>query len=121
MQTSYSTKPEGLPGNDDFGALSAWYVWAALGLYPMPGTTTYILGSPSFTSATILFPQGTLQILAHNASTSNVYIERAEVNGRPIDMAHAAFVDHADLVLPGKLEFWMTSQGPTWAPDSSRK
>ena len=133
MNFSYSVNPDGIPGNDDFGtlcllsiprsrvlsifvgALSSWYVWAALGLYPQAGNATYMLGSPSFPNATIVLPSGVLQIIAHNASATNVYVQRAVINGRPIDTVKRAFLDHTELVRPGGalLECWMSPVAPS--------
>ena len=53
MKTQYGTSGNGLPGNDDYGTMSAWYIFASLGFYPLPSTETYILGSPIVSSARI--------------------------------------------------------------------
>ena len=58
--TRYGTGPDGLDGNDDGGTLSAWYVWSALGLYPVAGTETYALGPPLFDRAEVDLPSGAL-------------------------------------------------------------
>eukprot|EP00041_Stephanoeca_diplocostata_P029729 m.885435 g.885435 ORF g.885435 m.885435 type:complete len:835 (+) comp23619_c0_seq5:360-2864(+) len=110
MRLSYTTEPNGMPGNDDFGALSSWYVWAALGLYPLTGTTTYILGSPVFPDANITLESGhVLRILAHDASPECIYVAKAAINGAVIPYPENAYVDHKDISSGGTLEFWMTS------------
>lgn len=116
MAAAYSTEPDGVPGNDDFGALSSWYVWAALGLYPQPGKTQYVLGSPVFPEATVhLQGRGggagaALRIVAHGAGRGAVYVRNATINGKPVDVVRAAFVEHTDIADGGTLELWM---GPT--------
>lgn len=62
MAERYSTEATGLAGNDDGGTLSAWYVWAAMGLYPLAGTDRYVLGDPVFTRVEIQMPDGVFTI-----------------------------------------------------------
>jgi predicted alpha-1,2-mannosidase len=75
----------GLPGNDDAGALSSWYVFSALGLYPdLPGVGGFVIGSPLFASITLNLPSGhTVQINAPSAADSNPYVQRMAINGVP--------------------------------------
>ena len=80
QQGAYSTAPDGLPGNDDYGTLSAWLVWASLGLYPIAGTSSYAIGSPIISAANITLPTPlrsmlpgngnapVVQLIVHNAS-----------------------------------------------------
>jgi predicted alpha-1,2-mannosidase len=77
--TGYSLTPNGEPGNDDLGTMSAWYVWAALGLYPLtPGTANLVIGSPMFPSATVKLGHGRrLEIDA--TGTPDVYVRSATV------------------------------------------
>ena len=81
----FTPQPDGEPGNDDLGATSAWYVFAALGVYPaIPGVGGLALNSPLFPSATIHLGNGkTVRIDGENASASNSYIQSLLVNGRP--------------------------------------
>jgi predicted alpha-1,2-mannosidase len=83
--------PGGIPGNDDLGAMSAWFVWSALGMYPMtPGTATIALGSPLFSSAVIrLSSGGTLRIIGSGARTSAPYVRSATWNGSRWTRAYA--------------------------------
>ncbi|HWW76936.1 MAG TPA: GH92 family glycosyl hydrolase, partial [Pyrinomonadaceae bacterium] len=76
MEEIYKPTPSGLPGNDDLGATSAWYVWGALGLYPaVPGVGGFVVASPLFPSATIRFGDGrVLRIEARGASAGNAYV-----------------------------------------------
>jgi predicted alpha-1,2-mannosidase len=69
----WSTGPEGLPGNDDLGALSAWYVWASMGLYPVtPGTATVAIGVPAFTRVTVRSTRGGVTRIVRTGSGSHV-------------------------------------------------
>jgi len=89
----YTTRFDGIPGNDDYGTLSSWAVWAYLGLYPVAGTDLYVLGSPVVAAATVTVPVApwndasptaasfaALTVQAHNASASNVYATRVLVS-----------------------------------------
>jgi predicted alpha-1,2-mannosidase len=79
----YTNTPGGLPGNDDGGAMSSWYVFSAIGLYPdIPGVGGFVLGSPLFSSATIQLGSGhVLQINGTNAADGNPYVQSLTVNG----------------------------------------
>ncbi|MDB5279429.1 MAG: hypothetical protein JWR61_4384 [Ferruginibacter sp.] len=84
---NYSTDPGGLPGNDDLGTLSSWYVFSAMGFYPVtPGTNQYQLGSPIFKETVIHLSNGKDFILkANNVSQQNRYIQSATLNGMPFN------------------------------------
>ncbi|HWW02804.1 MAG TPA: GH92 family glycosyl hydrolase [Candidatus Acidoferrum sp.] len=79
----FTNTPGGLPGNDDAGALSSWYVFSALGLYPIiPGVGGFVLGSPLFQSATINLENGQqINIQGINASAQNCYVQSLTLNG----------------------------------------
>jgi putative alpha-1,2-mannosidase len=81
--TLYGDGPVDEPGNDDLGAISSWYVWAAVGLYPeTPGTSTLVLGSPLFPHIVVHLAQGkTLDIVAPSASASRPYVAALHVAG----------------------------------------
>lgn len=81
----FTNTPGGLPGNDDAGSLSSWYVFAAIGLYPeIPGVGGFVTGSPLFTAVTIHLAGGhTLQINAPAASDENPYVQSSNLNGQP--------------------------------------
>ena len=98
--------PVVLSGNDDAGQMSAWYVFSAMGFYPVcPGTPYYIIGSPSFPRMSIRLENGkTFTILAHNANEKNVYIQSARLNGKEYDKN---YFTHQDIVQGGTLEFQM--------------
>lgn len=112
--TLYSDRPDGLPGNDDAGQMSAWYVFSALGFYPVtPGVPSYAIGTPQFRDAAILLPNGKrFEIVAHNLSPQNLYIRSATLNGAPLDRF---WLNHAQIIRGGKLVFEMSNQpGDNW-------
>lgn len=83
MDRLYTPTPDGYCGDEDNGQTSAWYVFSALGFYPVcPGTDQYVLGSPLFKKATVHFENGkTLEIKAPQNSCTNLYIKGMKVNG----------------------------------------
>lgn len=102
----YNDTPAGLPGNDDAGQMSAWWIFSALGFYPVaPGIPEYWIGTPRFPSATLHLPGGKrFTILARHASAKNCYIQSAKLNGQPLKTPR---IQHSDLVRGGTLEFTM--------------
>lgn len=86
----FSATPNGEPGNDDLGAQSSWYVWAAMGVYPAtPGTTDLALHSPLFSTVRLRLPHGrALRIDAPRAATNRPYTQRVTVDGRRWDRAY---------------------------------
>jgi predicted alpha-1,2-mannosidase len=106
MDELYDSSPRGLCGDEDNGQTSAWYVFSALGFYPVtPGQPYYIIGSPLFERATIQLPDGkTFTVEAQGNSAENVYIQSAQLNGKPLDRA---WLTHAEIVDGGTLQFEM--------------
>jgi len=102
----YRKGPGGLCGNEDMGSLSSWYVFSAMGFYPVtPGSTSYVIGSPLFGKVTIRTGNGnTFTILAENNSDSNKYIQSATLNGQPLDKP---WISHEDIMNGGTLIFRM--------------
>ncbi|MEX2554663.1 MAG: GH92 family glycosyl hydrolase [Actinomycetota bacterium] len=85
-QTLYRATPDGLPGNDDLGTMSAWFVWSALGFYPtIAGAPVYTIGSPLFPRATIRLPGGAFTVEAPGTSLLGKYVHGATLNGAPLD------------------------------------
>ena len=72
----------GLPGNNDSGGTSAWYVWSGLGIHPLSGTPYYLLGTPSVDSSEIDFAGGTLKIAVERESATSIYPDGFRFNGR---------------------------------------
>jgi putative alpha-1,2-mannosidase len=122
VQTYYTVAPDGIPGNDDFGTMSAWHVFATFGMYPVTGMGYYILSTPQFSNITIQVPSvasvnsnplaGTISILAYSAnttadngktslslatlpSTAPLYVKAAAMNGV---LLPTPFLNHSALV-----------------------
>ncbi|MBR3803080.1 MAG: GH92 family glycosyl hydrolase [Clostridia bacterium] len=103
----FSTDINGLDGNDDGGTISAWYVFSAMGFYPLAGTDKYWLGSPNIDSAEITLSNGnTLKIKAVNQSEENVYVSSVKLNGVELE---GCYVTHEQLMNGGELVFTMSS------------
>ncbi|HKE37469.1 MAG TPA: glycoside hydrolase domain-containing protein, partial [Candidatus Baltobacteraceae bacterium] len=86
ITTLYGPTPDGLPGNDDLGTMSAWYIWSAIGLYPQnPAVRRFDVGSPLFTSVVIHSPANgpSIDVEASAASATTPYVQALRVNGRP--------------------------------------
>ncbi len=106
MQVWFDDSPLGLPGDEDGGAMSAWYIFSAMGFYPVtPGSAIYALGSPVFNKITIHLPGGKRFVVeAHGNSPKNVYIQSAILNGKPLK---SPFFSHDELTRGGKLTLLM--------------
>lgn len=106
LETEYLQEPGGLSGNDDAGQMSAWYVFSAMGFYPVcPGSPYYALGSPTFPFLCIRLENGkSFTMEAINASEENIYIQSAELNGKPYTQN---YIHHEDIMSGGQLRFVM--------------
>ena len=84
MRTQYGNKPNSLCGNDDCGQMSAWYIFNAMGFYPVcPGSSCYVIGSPTLPRAVMHLSSGkTFTMIAENLSDRNVYIQAVRLNGK---------------------------------------
>lgn len=114
LTSTYSNTPDGLPGNDDAGQMSAWYIFSSLGFYPVtPGVPEYAIGTPAFDDATIELPGGKeFHIHAPGVSQGKHYIESATLNGVPLKRP---FLDHSQIMAGGTLDFKMSSKpNPEW-------
>jgi len=109
LRMQYKPTPDGLGGNDDCGQMSAWYLFSAMGFYPVaPGSADYSLGSPLVKSAKIALENGrTLQIEAVNQSDKNVYVSKVTLNGTTLTQP---VITHDDLLKGGKLTFYMSAK-----------
>ncbi|MBW4331957.1 GH92 family glycosyl hydrolase [Stakelama sp. CBK3Z-3] len=109
MAKLYAPTPDGYPGDEDNGQTSAWYVFSALGFYPVASATgQYAIGSPLFRDSVLRMPSGkTLRITAQNNSPQNVYVQSVTFNGKPHDKT---FLTHDALEQGGTLTFVMGSQ-----------
>lgn len=112
LRKHYKTGRAGLPGNDDAGTMTSWYVWTSLGLYPNAGQNYYYIGAPSFSKARINTGDGReFTIEAVNVSDTNRYIQSAALNGQPLTRA---FLCHSELVRGGSLVLQMGPSPSNW-------
>ncbi|MGV6830084.1 MAG: GH92 family glycosyl hydrolase [bacterium] len=113
LTTLYTNQPDGISGNEDCGQMSAWYVFSALGFYPVtPGSNQYIIGTPILDKATINLENGNLfTMVAHNLSDVKKYIEYAYLNGEKLDRT---FITHEEIMQGGTLEFHMNDNPAVW-------
>lgn len=106
MNCCYDDTAAGLPGNDDSGALSSWYVFNAIGLFPMAGTDMFFIGSPVMNKAT-LHLKNDFTVSAHNNSKENIYVEKMLLNGKKLDRL---YLFQSEIAAGGILELFMASQ-----------
>jgi predicted alpha-1,2-mannosidase len=124
MDVWYTDGPLGIPGDDDGGATSSWYVLSALGFYPVcPGSPVYEIGSPLFERAALHMGNGKIfTIEAHHASARNKYIQFARLNGKPLSKAwfpHEAIAQGGTLELEmGETPNLQWGSDPAFAPPS---
>jgi len=111
----YRTGPDGLCGNDDCGQMSAWYVFSAMGFYPVcPGTPYYVIGSPSLDRVKIHLDNGKIfEIIAKNYSPENIYISQVFLNGKELNRL---WITHDEIMKGGKMVFEMSK-----TPNVSKK
>ena len=112
LSTMYSSKPDGLCGNEDVGQMSAWYILSALGFYEVePASGRYWFGSPIIDKAKIKAEEGIFTIIAENNSPDNKYIQSITLNGKPYDKG---YIEHHDICAGGKLVIKMGSEPELW-------
>ncbi|MEP3386714.1 MAG: GH92 family glycosyl hydrolase [Reichenbachiella sp.] len=106
MEELYTTEPDGLCGNEDCGQMSAWYIFSAMGFYPVnPADSRYILGSPTVAEAVIQLPEEkNFRIVANNQSSENIYVKSATLNGQRLNRN---YITHQEVVTGGILIFEM--------------
>ena len=114
----YTGKDDGIPGNDDYGTMSAWYIFTSMGFYPLAGSSTYLIGSPAVDRITIRRNNGQciLTIIIHQNSVENIYVERVLLDGRLLSTY--PFIDHINHLRCStgsstvQLDFFMSSTPP---------
>lgn len=114
LNTEYLDAAGGLSGNDDAGQMSAWLLFSYMGFYPVcPATPYYMIGSPVFPRLTLNLENGkAFTIIAENASSENIYIQRATFNGQPYTHNYLL---HEDIMKGGELHFVMGKEpNPAW-------
>ncbi|MDP9791759.1 putative alpha-1,2-mannosidase [Catenuloplanes nepalensis] len=119
----FGTGRGGLPGNDDSGGLSSWYVWASLGLFPVAGQNRFLINSPAFRSAMIRTGEGEfiIETTGHRDSPIGVdgidrtppvqYVQAATLNGRPLEATH---LSAADVHRGGRLQLTLGPEPSSW-------
>ena len=107
MNELYRNAPDGLCGNEDCGQMSAWYVWSALGFYPVnPASGMYEIGTPLFDEVEICYENGkNLRLKAKNLSKKNIYIKEVRVDGKVHDNT---YFTHQQLLNSSLIEFEMS-------------
>jgi predicted alpha-1,2-mannosidase len=114
MHTLYKDTPDGLISNDGSGQMSAWFLFSAMGFYPVnPVSGRYEIGSPLFPQVAIHLDNGkTFTILAHHASAQNIYIQSVRLNNKPY---HKSYITYAQIMAGSTLELEMGSTpGKVW-------
>jgi predicted alpha-1,2-mannosidase len=108
MTLLYQATPDGFCGDEDTGQTSAWFVFSAMGFYPVcPGDPNYLIGSPLFDKATLTVPgRKTFTIAANNNGPQKPYIQNAKLNGETFDKV---YLSHEEIVRGGELDFQMGS------------
>ena len=110
----YLNAPDGICGNEDCGQMSAWFVFSAMGFYPVdPISGQYEIGSPLFPEVKMHVGNGKIfTVLAPEVSAENIYIQSVKLNGQPYDKS---YITHEQIMSGATLEFVMGSQpGPVW-------
>jgi len=119
MNTHYKSTADGLPGNDDLGAMSSWYVFSAMGFFPVcPGKPVYDIGSPLLKSITINLASGKKFVIeAINSSPQNIYVKSLTVNNK---LYNKSWIPHSIIAQGGVMTFEMTP-GPDfqWATNTN--
>ncbi|MDQ6469258.1 GH92 family glycosyl hydrolase [Flavobacterium sp. LHD-80] len=109
LKKMYRNGADGLGGNDDFGQMSAWYIFSSLGFYPVaPGSDEYVLGSPLVKNATFNLENGKkFEVETVNQSDKNVFVSKVLLNGKELS---EPFLKHSDVMKGGKITFYMSSK-----------
>ena len=107
LDHKYGNRYDGLDGNDDAGTLSAWYVFSALGLYPVAGSDKYQLGAPLFEKAEVKLKNSRLVIVAENYAPDHPYVRKVWLNDTPLDRT---WIRHSEIEHGGVLRFVMDSE-----------
>jgi predicted alpha-1,2-mannosidase len=121
MHSQYNDTPTGLCGNEDCGQMSAWYVFSAMGFYPVnPAQSVYVIGSPLFERIKIeVGPGKYFHLNAKGTSNENMYVKSVKWNGAIYDNS---YITHQMIMDGGELELEMTNQpNPKWANDEGNR
>jgi len=112
MSEDYNSGRGGLPGNDDSGAISSWFTFQAMGIFPNAGQNVYLIGSPIIGKTKIKLDNGKIfEIKVNNLSDKNIYVTKAILNGK---LLNQAWFKHTDIKDGGKLELFMSNVPNDW-------
>ena len=111
MLNLYGPGADGIPGNDDGGAMSSWWVFGAIGFYPLPGSDQFIVGAPLFPKATIAVPGGTFTIEGRGVSKDAIYVQSVTLNGAALTEPTFTM---SSLIPGGSLVFEMGEEPGSW-------
>ena len=114
LEKAFTDQRSGIPGNDDSGAMSSWFIFQSLGFYPDAGQDFYLIGTPSFPEADIKLSSGkTLRIIARNLDSEHInrYIQSATLDGVPLQ---TSWFRHNQIIHGGTLVFTMGSAPTSW-------
>jgi putative alpha-1,2-mannosidase len=115
MRTQYAPTPTGLAGNDDLGQMSAWYIFTALGFYPVaPASNQYVIGRPFVRRAVMHLPNGkTFTITTDGLGKDHPYIGSVTLDGKPLTRD---YLTYAEITRGGTLHFTMQAEpNKAWA------
>jgi predicted alpha-1,2-mannosidase len=114
LEKAFTDQRSGIPGNDDSGAMSSWFIFQSLGFYPNAGQDFYLIGTPSFPEADITLSSGkTLHIVARNMDSEHInrYVQSATLNGKVLE---SSWFRHNQIANGGTLIFNMGSAPSSW-------
>ena len=117
MDSQYAPTPAGLAGNDDCGQMSAWFVFTALGFYPVaPASNQYAIGRPFLDKAVLHLPNGkSFRIVAEGLSTDHPYVGKVTLDGKPLTRS---YITHQEIMAGGELRFTMQAEpNKLWASE----
>ncbi|HKI87690.1 MAG TPA: glycoside hydrolase domain-containing protein, partial [Draconibacterium sp.] len=107
----FNNSPGGYPGNEDSGAMSSWYCWNSMGIFPIAGQDIFLIGSPTFQKVSFAVRGNTFEIITKNNSLNNIYIQSATLNGKPYNKPYLHF---EDLEKGGQIVFEMGKNPSDW-------
>lgn len=120
MDELYSAGPDGLCGNEDCGQMSAWYIFSALGFYPVtPGCGYYVIGSPLFSETVLNLDNGKkFKISVLNPGERNIYIKSVTLNKQAYNKG---YIMHSDIIKGGEMIFEMSDKPEAWAGEPENR
>jgi putative alpha-1,2-mannosidase len=116
LRSAFGTGRGGLPGNDDSGGLSSWYVWASIGLFPVAGQSLFLINAPSFDRTSIKVPGGELVIEAEGRRDLGpgdppLYVQSVTLDGEPLDRT---WITGREMHRPGRLVVSLGLEPSSW-------